>query len=161
MSSDFSTMAVSPLRRTPTSAEARRAYLYRNLFLWVLQTWLALFYIGAGYAKLSQSQDLLALLMTWPGQVEVGRLHAVGWAEIVLAGSVVTPLISWRLCRPILLTGALGLLADAVFMMVFHALERDPGLAVVNGLLIVMTLVVIVGRWPGAAQTPGRSSHGG
>lgn len=160
MPSNFSTnaLASSSFRRTPTSAEIRRANLYRDLSLWVLQAWLALFYIGAGYAKLSQPQELLALLMTWPGQVDASRLHAVGWVEITLAASVVTPLISWRLFRPILLTGALGLLADAVFMMVFHALERDPGLTVVNGLLVVMTLAVIVGRWPGKSQTPGSRS---
>jgi len=137
----------SSRRRTTMSAETRRARLYRNLFLWVLQTWLALFYIGSGYAKLSQSQPMLAALMTWPGQVDVGLLHAIGWMEIGLAASAVTPLISWRVFRPVLLAGALGLLIDAGVMVGFHALERDGFLAVVNALLALMALTVVVGRW--------------
>ena len=138
----------SSCRRTPTSAETRRAGLHRNLFLWVLQTWLALFYIAAGYAKLSQSQDMLAALMTWPGQVGTGPLHAIGWLEIGLAVSVVTPLMSWRAFRPVLLTGALGILIEAGVMAGFHALERDGFLTVVNGVLVLMALTVVVGRWP-------------
>lgn len=149
----------SSRRRTPTSAETRRAGLYRNLFLWVLQTWLALFYIGSGYAKLSQSQAMLAVLMTWPAQVDVSLLHAIGWMEIGLAACVVTPLISWWAFRPVLLTGALGLLIDAGLMAGFHALERDGFLAVVNVLLVLMALTVIVGRWTWRTPNDGASSH--
>lgn len=154
MFSSLSTRAKrsSSRRRPPTSAETRRANIHRNLFLWVLQTWLALFYIGAGYAKLSQSHAMLALLMTWPGQVGPGPLHAIGWMELGLAASVVTPLISWEDFRPVLLTGALGILVEAAVMAGFHALEQDGFLAVINALLVLMALTVIVGRWPG--RTP-------
>lgn len=161
MSTSFRTRgrASSSSPRTPTSGQARQAALYRHLLLWVLQTWLALSYAGAGYAKLSQPQELLSLLMTWPGQVDVAQLHAIGWAEIALAACIVAPLISWRIFRPVLMVGALGVLIDAAFMTVFHALQRGPGLALLNGLIVLMALAVIVGRWPGQAHRPGSSAH--
>lgn len=137
----------SSRRRASMAAGARRSSLYRHLFLWVLQTWLAMFYLGAGYTKLSQPRDMLALMMTWPARVDVGLLHLIGWVEIGLALGVVAPLISWSIFRPLLLIGATGLLIDAGFMAVFHAFERDSYLALLNGLLLVVTLTVIGGRW--------------
>jgi len=145
----------SSRHRTPTSADTRRADLHRSLFLWVLQTWLALFYIGAGYAKLSQSHAMLALLMTWPSQVDDFRLHAIGWMELALAASVVTPLMSWQVFRPVLLIGALCILIEAAVMAGFHAFDRDGFLAVVNGLLMLMALTVIIGRWPRRTRNDG------
>lgn len=144
--------ASSSHRRAPLTAGARRSRLYRHLFLWVLQTWLAMFYLGAGYTKLSQPRDMLALMMTWPGRVDVGILHVIGWVEVGLALGVVAPLLSWSLCRPILLVSATGLLIDAGFMTVFHAFERDSYLALLNGLLVVVTSTALGGRWTWRVQ---------
>lgn len=132
--------------RPRSAAGHRRAHLYRHLSLWVLQGWLAMFYIAAGYAKLTQPHDMLALLMVWPGRVDPAWVLAVGWAEIALALGLLAPLISWSRFRVVLLLAALALLAEATVMAVFHALESGPGLAVINGLLLSMSLAVIVGR---------------
>jgi len=145
-------MSFVPLARRapvrPRSASGhRRAHLYRRLSLWVLQTWLALFYIAAGYAKLTQPQDTLALLMVWPGRVDLAWVQVVGWAETTLALALLAPLISWPRLRFVLLLAAPALMVEATVMAVFHAFEGSPGLAGVNALLIAMSLAVVVGRW--------------
>ncbi|WP_138142054.1 DoxX family protein [Brevundimonas vancanneytii] len=86
-------------RPGPTSPAARRSRLYAHLFLWVMQSWLAMFYIGAGYAKLTQKHDLLALMMTWPAQVDTELLRVIGGIETALALFIVAPLMSWSLFR--------------------------------------------------------------
>ena len=130
---------------TPTAA--RRSRLYMHLFLWVMQAWLAMFYIGAGYAKLTQKHDLLALMMTWPAQVDTELLRVIGGIEIALALFIVAPLVSWSLFRTIMLVGAIGVLAVASGMIVFHTLNGDIFLASVNFALLLMSLIIVLGRW--------------
>nr|WP_313428591.1 DoxX family protein [Brevundimonas diminuta] len=133
-------------RHEPTSPAARRSRLYAHLFLWVMQSWLAMFYIGAGYAKLTQKHDLLALMMTWPAQVDTELLRVIGGVETALALFIVAPLISWSL-RSVMLVGAIGLLAVASGMIVFHTLNGDIFLAAVNCVLLLMSLIILLGRW--------------
>lgn len=134
-------------RPGPTSPAARRSRLYSHLFLWVMQSWLAMFYIGAGYAKLTQKHDLLALMMTWPAQVDTELLRVIGGIETALALFIVAPLMSWSLFRSVMLVGAIGLLAVAGGMVVFHTLNGDIFLAAVNCVLLLMSLIILLGRW--------------
>lgn len=138
----------APARRRPRSAaELRLDRLYRHLFLWVLQIWLAFFYIGAGYTKLSQSQQILGLMMTWPERVNLGLVHRAGWTEIILALAVVSPILSWRRLKPVLYVGATLLLINALGMTLFHSGEGQSFNAVVNLFLAVAALTVMIGRW--------------
>ena len=55
-----------------TPARSRLAASYRNLTLWTLQGWLAMFFIAAGYAKLTVSLETLTALMSWPAGPPAG-----------------------------------------------------------------------------------------
>ena len=58
-----------------TPARSRLAASYRNLTLWTLQGWLAMFFIAAGYAKLSEPMTNLVerlILGSSPRMTEVG-----------------------------------------------------------------------------------------
>lgn len=133
-------------RPAPNTAAERLARLRRHLALWVLQSWLAMFYIGAGYAKLTQPHDILSLLMTWPARTTLDLVHALGWIEIGLAVGLLTPLISWPRFRLVMIVAAGGLLADASSMLWYHMLEGHGFLAAVNGTLAIMALIVVLGR---------------
>jgi hypothetical protein len=137
-----------PPRSTPAQRLSR---LYRHLTLWVFQSWLAMFFIAAGYAKLTQSQDLLALLMTWPGHVDPSTVRAVGWVEIGLAAGLLAPLISWRYFHLVMTAAAGTSVVETLVMAAYHALQGHPGLALVNGLLALLGVSVVVGR---LAPTP-------
>ena len=83
-----------------TPARSRLAASYRNLTLWTLQGWLAMFFIAAGYAKLSEPMANLVELMRWPGLVAGNMVRGLGVAEITLAVLVLAPLVSWKHGRP-------------------------------------------------------------
>ena len=126
-----------------TPARSRLAASYRNLTLWTLQGWLAMFFIAAGYAKLSEPMANLVELMRWPGLVAGNMVRGLGVAEITLAVLVLAPLVSWKHGRPLLVMAASGLLALETIMFAVHAPGLEAGLALTNVVLIAMTAPVL------------------
>ncbi|HST91975.1 MAG TPA: DoxX family protein [Brevundimonas sp.] len=129
--------------RTFSPARSRLNASYRNLTLWTLQGWLAMFFIAAGYAKLSEPMANLIDLMGWPALVSENMVRGLGVAEIVLALLVLAPLVSWKHGRPLLVMAASGLLALEALMLALHVSGQDAGLAATNVLLIAMTAPVL------------------
>jgi hypothetical protein len=126
-----------------TPARSRLNASYRNLTLWTLQGWIAMFFIAAGYAKLSEPMANLIDLMRWPALVTPNLVRGLGIAEIILALLVLAPLVSWKHGRPLLVMAASGLLALEVVMLGLHATGMDAGPAVTNLILIAMTVTVL------------------
>lgn len=129
--------------RSLTPARSRLNASYRNLTLWTLQGWIAMFFVAAGYAKLSEPMDNLVELMRWPALVAPNMVRGLGVAEIILAVLVLAPLVSWKHGRPLLIMAASGLLALEVVMLAVHATGMDVGLAATNLVLIAMTAPVL------------------
>ncbi|WP_426037028.1 DoxX family protein [Brevundimonas sp. DC300-4] len=133
--------------RAPVSAARARAVAgYRNLALWTLQGWAAMFFFAAGYAKLTEPLDNLVALMNWPALVSENLVRGVGIVEIVLALGMLAPLVSWKLGRWPLLISAAGLTALEVVMLSVHAAGLDIGLALTNVALLAITIPVLLGR---------------
>ncbi|MBL0947849.1 DoxX family protein [Brevundimonas sp.] len=129
--------------RTYPTAQARLNASYLNLTLWTLQGWVAMFFVAAGYAKLTEPVSTLTALMGWPQHVPVDLVRGVGLAEIVLAVMLLTPLISWRLGRPLLIVAAAGLLVLQTVMLGVHAVSGDLGHSGVNLALLAATAPVL------------------
>lgn len=108
---------------TFTTAPSRNRAAYANIALWTLQGWIAMFFIAAGYAKLTEPMTNLINLMGWPAVAPENMVRGLGVVEIVLAMGVLSPLISWRVGRPLLLTSAVGLIVMEATMMMIHALS--------------------------------------
>lgn len=132
-----------------TPAQTRLCLTYRNLGLWTFQGWLAMFYLAAGYAKLTEPMENLITLMAWPARVGEELVRGVGMVEIILALGVLAPILSWRLGRPVLLTATLGLIVLQSFMLSLHLIDQSYGLVAVNAILLALTVTVFVGRRPG------------
>ncbi len=128
----------------PHHARARADYL--NIALWTFQGWIAMFFIAAGYAKLTEPMTNLINLMGWPAMAPENMVRGLGVVEIVLAMGVLSPLISWRIGRPLLMTAATGLIVLEATMLAVHALSQDVGLAVVNAILLAFTVPVLLDR---------------
>ena len=139
-------MTTTTLPAAQSTAQARSRAAYRNIALWTLQGWIAMFFIAAGYAKLTEPMSNLIALMGWPAVAPVNMVRGLGVVEIVLAMGVLSPLISWRVGRPLLLTAAVGLIVMEATMMMIHALSQDFGLAAVNAVLLAITVPVLLGR---------------
>lgn len=133
------------------SASPRLQHLYRHLGLWVLQGWLAMFFIGAAIAKLSQPHDLLVHLMQWPELVAIDTVRLTGALEMTLALGVLTPLASWRLFGPVLLVCLAAMLLETLCMAGYHLFMGHLGLASVNVVLAVFAGAVVYGRRPSAS----------
>ena len=124
-------------------AQARLRQSYRNLALWTFQGWLSMFFLAAGWAKVSEPLPTLVELMSWPALVPLEMTQGLGMAEMVLALFLLAPLVSWKWGRPLLVTAAAGLLALQVVMLGVHALGGDLGPTVTNLVLIAMTAPVL------------------
>ena len=131
---------------TFTPARARVRSTYRNMALWTFQGWLAMFFIAAGYGKMTESMDNLIALMGWPALVSENLVRGLGIAELVLALMVLAPLVSWKFGRPLLLLATTGLLVLEAVMLGVHVMGADIGLSLVNVLLIAITVPVLLGR---------------
>ncbi|PQZ83614.1 MULTISPECIES: DoxX family protein [unclassified Brevundimonas] len=128
---------------TTLTPRSRAKSDYLNLTLWTFQGWIAMFFIAAGYAKLTESMENLTVLMHWPAMASVNFVRGLGVVEMVLALMVLSPLVSWRFGRPLLLTASVGLLALQTIMLILHAMELNVGLALTNLFLIAITAPVL------------------
>ena len=136
--------------QTLTPAQLKLCATYRNLGLWTLQGWLAMFFIAAGYAKLTEPMDNLIALMSWPAMASDGFVRGLGGVELALALGLLAPLVSWRIGRPVLLTSAATLVALTTVMAGVHAIGGEWSLVLVNLILLIMSGAVLVGRRPNA-----------
>jgi len=112
------------------------------MVLWACQAGLAMFFIAAGYAKLTESMENLTVLMQWPALTSPGFVRVLGVIELTMAVMVLTPLISWRMGRPILLLATSCLMALEIIMLMLHALDQNLGLALANLVLLAITIPV-------------------
>jgi len=133
-----STLMSAPAVR-PLTRRDRTVATWRNLTLWTLQGWVAMFFIAAGYAKLTEPMANLIDLMIWPAMAPENLVRGLGLAEVVLALMLLAPLTSWKVGRPLLVAGAIGLVVLETAMLGVHALGGDFGLAVVNAVLLAFT----------------------
>ncbi|MES2862139.1 MAG: DoxX family protein [Pseudomonadota bacterium] len=145
MSTTFTPTPASPRARL-SAARVRTVAAYRNLALWTLQGWAAMFFFAAGYAKLTEPFANLVTLMKWPALVSENLVRGVGVVEIVLALGLLAPLLSWRLGRWPLMVSATGLIALEAVMLIVHVLGTDIGLALTNVILLAITIPVLLGR---------------
>lgn len=129
--------------QTLTPARARLNASRQNLTLWTLQGWLAMFFIAAGYAKLTEPMTNLVELLRWPALFAENLVRGLGLAEIVLAVLVLAPLVSWKHGRPLLVLAAIGLVALEVIMLAVHVSGDDVGPAVTNAILLTMTAPIL------------------
>jgi len=126
---------------SPTRSRLNESY--RNLTLWTLQGWIAMFFIAAGYAKVTEPMTNLVELMRWPALVSESFVRGLGLAEIVLALMVIAPLFSWKVGRPLLVVASAGLIVLETAMLAVHAFGLDIGPAMTNVVLLAITAPVL------------------
>jgi hypothetical protein len=124
------------------TAPSKARLHYLNMTLWTFQGLLAMFFIAAGYAKLTESMDNLTVLMQWPAMARPGFVRALGMVELVMALMVLTPLLSWRVGRPVLLLATACLMALEIIMLMLHMIDMNLSLALINLALLALTIPV-------------------
>jgi len=116
--------------------------IWNNALAWTFQGWLAMFFAGAAYAKLTAPADHLAILLGWSEQVPLGLVRGLGALEATLALSMLLPLLARK-------SGHIGVVAAASFLiglesvfLVVHLTRFEPALAFVNAILLGLTIPV-------------------
>ena len=130
----------------PSSMRARTRTFQRHIALWTLQGWLAMFFAGAAYAKLTQPEDLLVALLGWPEHATLAVVRIIGVAEALVAAGMLAPLMSWRIGGPALAASAKVIAGGAILMTALHLARGDLLFAGLNLVLVGMALAVLVGR---------------
>lgn len=145
----LSTGTFAPATAPVIAARLRLRAFQRHMALWTLQGWLAMFFGGAAYAKLTSTLDILTVLLGWPEYAGLGLVRAVGACELTLAVGVLAPLLTWRLA-PIMSTSAMGLFGLSGFNLALHLSRLELGFAGLNLLIAAAALAILIGRrrWP-------------
>lgn len=129
-----------------TPARRRLAAFHLHLALWTLQAWLAMFFAGAAYAKLTQSRELLGHLLGWSQGVDLALVRGLGTIELALAIGVLAPLVAWRGGGRVMAFSVLGMIGLAAFTLALHLSRLELGFATLNLVLASLAFAVLVGR---------------
>lgn len=133
-----------------TIAQQRQRKNIANLTLWTFQGWIAMLLIAAGYAKIAEPMTSLEILLGWASADQESLVRALGWFEMALGLTSLSPLIFGKLARTPLLVGATCIIALATTMIVVHSLRLEPGAVVMNLALLGISVAVFAGRRPRA-----------
>lgn len=133
--------------KTPAAKASRQRVktIWHKAMLWTFIGWLAMFYAGAGIAKLSEPMDNLIFLMGWPAQVPVQMVRALGLVDLVLAALLLTPATGLKASRTVIMSVTAVLMAFQAAYLIFHLIALDTGLAAINLILLALTATVFAG----------------
>jgi hypothetical protein len=104
-----------------------------------------MFFIAAGWAKVTQPIPLLEQMLGWPGDLAGAFVRLFGVCEALLGLAVAAPLISWRL-RAVMLTATRTLLTFACVAAAWHGLRGPIWFSGLNAAVAGLCLLVLVGR---------------
>lgn len=135
-----------PAASAAAPARDRLRAFYLHMTLWTVQAWLAMFFAGAAYAKLTQSQEILGHLLGWTGDVDLMVVRALGMIELALAFGVLAPLVAWRGGGQVMALSAIGMIGLTALAMALHLSRLEPGFAALNLCLSSLALAVFIGR---------------
>ncbi|MBW4094702.1 MAG: DoxX family protein [Acidobacteria bacterium] len=117
-----------------------------NVFLWILQFFLAIMFLLAGIFKTTLPIDRLRPKLRWVDDYSVGTVRFIGIAEILGAIGLVLPALTHIL--PILTPMAAVALAVVMVLAVrVHLRRGEKSGAAYNIVFLVPLLMVIWGRF--------------
>ena len=95
-----------------------------NTWLWILQGFLALLFLGTGILKLTRTRaEIVEQGLAWAEDYSEPTLRLLGWAEVLGAvGLVVPPLVGLGILTPI---AATCLTALTIGALVVHVRRRE------------------------------------
>jgi uncharacterized membrane protein YphA (DoxX/SURF4 family) len=113
-----------------------------NVVLWVLQSLLALAYLGAGTTKLSQPQERLKARMAWVTHTTSTNVKLIGAAETLGAIGLILPAAT-KIAPVLTPIAAAALAAIMIGAVVVHVRLGDK-ISLMSAPLVLLVLDVIV-----------------
>jgi uncharacterized membrane protein YphA (DoxX/SURF4 family) len=119
-----------------------------NIALWVVAGLLALVFLGAGFAKLTQPKEKLQANpnMAWTEDFSPGMIKTIGALEVLGGLGLILPELTG--IAPVLTPlAAVGLVLVMLGAAVTHARRKETQTIVVNVVLGALAVFVAVGRF--------------
>ena len=119
-----------------------------NIVLWVVAALLAVAFLGAGAAKLTQPKDKLTANpnMAWAEQFPPGTIKLIGALEVLAAIGLILPAVLD--IAPVLVPlAAVGLILLMIGAAVTHARRKENRNVVINVVLLLLAAFVAWGRF--------------
>ena len=117
-----------------------------NIALWVIQALLAIAFLGAGIRKITQSQAKLTQSMLWVASTPLGFVRFIGIAEILGAIGLIIPAVT-KIAPWLTPVAAIGLAITMVSAALLHMMRKEYAMMTPSIILLLLTLVVILGRF--------------
>ena len=124
-----------------------------RLGLWIVQSLLALTFVGTGIWKLTAPIPDLAAKMPWMGQVSPGFFYVTAVIDLLGGLGVLVPSVT-RIKPRLTVLAAIGCAAFQTGAIVFHFRRREAANTPFNFLLIALSLFVAWGRRSKAPIAP-------
>lgn len=117
-----------------------------NVFLWILQIFLAAAFLMAGTLKATQPKEKLAPKMPWVNDFSAGVVKLVGVSQIAGALGLILPALTGI---TVILTplAASGLALIMVLAAIYHVRKGEYSKIGVNALFLVLAVIVAWGRF--------------
>jgi uncharacterized membrane protein YphA (DoxX/SURF4 family) len=116
-----------------------------SISLWIVQSLLALTFVGTGLWKLAAPIPDLAAKMPWMGQVSPSFLYVTAMFDILGGLGVLLPSVT-RVKPGLAVLAALGCVALMVGAIIFHFSRGEGANTPFNFLLVALSLFVAWGR---------------
>ena len=124
-----------------------------NVGLWIVQSLLALTFVGTGLWKLGTPISELAVKMPWMGEVSQGFLYATAVFDILGGLGVLVPSVT-RIKPGLTVLAAFGCAALMTGAIVFHVSRGEAANTPFNFVLVALALFVAWGRYSKAPIAP-------
>ncbi|MEO3891513.1 DoxX family protein [Nonomuraea sp. B5E05] len=117
-----------------------------NVFLWIVQIFLAVIFVMSGLVKILQSRDKLVPKYPWVQDFSPASVRSIGMLELLGAIGLVVPAATGiaPVLTPVAGTGLAITMAGALAL---HIRRREPSGLLVPGLLFVLAALVAWGRF--------------
>ncbi|MPZ80371.1 MAG: DoxX family protein [Actinophytocola sp.] len=117
-----------------------------NVFLWILQGFLAAMFLMAGVLKSAQPKEKLAPRMPWVEDFSTGTVRLIGVVELLAALGLVLPGVTG--IAPVLTPlAATGLAVTMVLAALTHARRKEYSGIATNAVILILAAVVAWGRF--------------
>jgi hypothetical protein len=117
-----------------------------NVALWFVSIAMGLAFAGAGVMKLVLSKKRLVRGAGWIEDFSLGTVRFVGLTEMMGGAAIILPAVINIPSRLVLPAGIAGLIVVMLGAAVVHARRREPGMIVLNLVLLALATATLWGR---------------
>jgi putative oxidoreductase len=132
--------------RIPGSLRNKEEKGSMNIVLWIVQALLALAFLAGGASKTFLPLARVKQMFPWANHVSPVLVRVIGVCEILGGIGLILPGVTRTLVW-LTIAAAGGLALIMLLAAGFHAQRREFSVIGINGILFLIALFILLGRW--------------